>query len=379
MKLAVPDYILSIAPYKPGKPLEELQRETGIGQPVKLASNENPFGPSPLAVSAIRQALATLHRYPDGAVHDLVLALSRRLQVPAEAIVCGNGSDDIIGMLTRAFLCPGDEAILAQPSFLMYEIQVRCAGATPVCVPLCDFSLDLDAMLDRIGPKTRMVFICNPNNPTGTTVTHNALKAFLDAISPEVVVVVDEAYMEFVQDAHCARSLAFFHPERPLVTLRTFSKAYGLAGLRVGYGVMPPAIADVLHRVRQPFTVSLPAQAGALAALEDSAFLEKSIALVHGQLDVLYAALDDLGLAYVPTQANFFLIEVGHADAVFEALLQKGVIVRSMRAYGLSGHIRINVGLPEENRRFIEALGSVMGSREQEMMNDESGIVNRES
>lgn len=290
-------------------------------------------------------------------------ALSGRLQVPAQAIVCGNGSDDIIGMLARAFLSPGDEAILAQPSFLMYEIQVRCSGATPVLVPLRDFTVDLEAMMDRIGPKTRLVFICNPNNPTGTTVTHQALEAFLEAISPEVVVVVDEAYMEFVNDGHCAKSLAFYHLQRPLVTLRTFSKAYGLAGLRVGYAVMPPLIADVLHRVRQPFTVSLPAQAGALAALEDHAFLEKTLALVHGQLEVLYAAMEHLGLSYVPTQANFFLIDVGHADAVFEALLQKGVIVRSMSGYGLPGHIRVNVGLPAENRRFVEALESVMGSR----------------
>lgn len=361
MKLSVPDYILSITPYPPGKPVEELQRETGIERTVKLASNENPLGPSPLAVKAIQEAVGRVHRYPDGGGYDLVQRLSTHLQVDPQCIVLGNGSDDMISMLTRAFLQKGDEAIAGTPSFLMYEIMVRSAGATLIQAPLKALAIDLEGFLKKITPKTRMVFICNPNNPTGMAINRKAFEDFLREVPPNVVVVMDEAYIEFAREPSVARGMDYFGGDFPLVELRTFSKAYGLAGLRVGYGVMSKEIAGIIHRVRQPFNVNLLAQLGAVAALEDEAFLKKTVRLTHDGLDFLYKELDKLGIAYFPTQTNFFLINLKKdADAVFQDLLKHGIIVRSMSSYDYPTYIRVNVGLPEENRLFIEALKEVL-------------------
>jgi histidinol-phosphate aminotransferase len=260
-------------------------------------------------------------------------------------------------MLACALLRPGDEAVLPRPSFLMYEIMVRSAGAIPVSVPLTTLAIDLDDMQERITSKTRMVFLCNPNNPTGSIVSKKDFENFLEKIPPEVVVVVDEAYIEFVRNQNCARSTEYLDNARPLVTLRTFSKAYGLAGLRIGYGIMPKEIAGLLNRVRQPFNANSLAQVGAIAALEDKAFLAKVTTLVHEGLDYLYDALDRLGVNYFPTQTNFFLIDVAKdADEIFESMLRQGVIVRSMTSYGYPRYIRINVGLHKENVRFIRAL-----------------------
>ncbi len=361
MDIKVPEYILGITPYATGKPIEELARETGAARIIKLASNENPLGPSPLAMDAIRAALDGVHRYPDGGAHDLVQKLSGHLSVDPASIVIGNGSDDLIGMLTRAFLTAGDEAIMADPSFLMYDIMIRSAGAVPVHVPLKALSLDLEGFLGKVTEKTRMVFVCNPNNPTGTVVSKQEFEHFLDALPPAVVVVLDEAYVEFVRDPDSPDAMAYFDPERPLVVLRTFSKAYGLAGLRIGYGVMPGALSDLIHRVRQPFNANMLGQLAAAAALDDTAFLEKTVQMTHDGLDDLYASLDRMGVHYYPTQTNFFLIDVGRdADAVYRALLEKGIIVRSMTAYGYPTCIRVNVGLPEENAYFIQALTSVL-------------------
>ena len=361
MKLSVPEYILSIKAYPPGKPVEELQRETGIKRTVKLASNENPLGPSPLAVKAIQAAVERIHRYPDGGGFDLVDRLSTHLQVDPQCIVLGNGSDDMITMLTRAFLQKGDEAIAGTPSFLMYDIMVRSAGATLVQVPLRDLAIDLEGFLEKITSNTRMVFICNPNNPTGMAVDRKAFEAFIQKVPPYVVVVMDEAYIEFVRDPSAAHGMDYFGNDFPLVELRTFSKAYGLAGLRVGYGVMPKEIANVIHRVRQPFNVNLLAQSGAVAALEDEAFLKKTVQLTHDGLDYLYGELNKLGLDYFPSQTNFFLIDLKKdADVAFQELLRYGIIVRSMSAYDYPTYIRVNVGLPEENRLFIEALEKVL-------------------
>lgn len=362
--LRVPSHIQKIEPYTPGKPLEELEREYGITDSVKLASNENPIGPSPLAVEAIRRAAAGLHRYPDGAAHDLTAALSDHLGVAKACILLGNGSDEIIGLLTRALLEPGDEAIIPCPSFLMYDIMVRAAGATPIFVPLTDLEIDLEAILARVTEKTRMVFLCNPNNPTGTTLTREAMTRFLDRVPPNLAVVVDEAYMEFVRDPDWASGIEFPLRDPAVVTLRTFSKAYGLAGLRIGYGVMDREIAELLNRIRPPFNSSSLAQAGAEAALRDRAFLEKTIATVHMGLDFLYDALSREGIRYFPSQANFFLIDVGQsADTVFDRMLREGIIVRSMSAYGYPEYIRINAGLAEENRRFVRALVKVLTPR----------------
>ena len=361
MIVKIPEYIQSIEPYKPGKPVEELAREYGIQHAIKLASNENPLGPSPMAVQAISLALSNLHRYPDGRGHDLTGKLSCRLGFSPDHFVLGNGSDDLIGMLTRALLQPGDEAIIPKPSFLMYEIDVRSAGAIPVHVPLRSLAICAKDILERVTSRTRMIFICNPNNPTGTVMSHNDFKSFIEALPLGIVVVVDEAYMEFVRDPDCVNSMEFIHGDRPVVALRTFSKAYGLAGLRIGYGIMAPELAGILHRIRQPFNASLLAQVGAIAALEDEAFLNKTIQAVHEGLNYLYVELDRIGIRYFPTQANFFLIDAGrNADMVFENMLRKGVIVRSMSSYGYPEYIRVNTGLPEENKRLIQALEQVL-------------------
>ncbi|GBC59522.1 histidinol-phosphate transaminase [Desulfonema ishimotonii] len=325
MNLSVPDYIAAIKPYVPGKPLEELEREYGITDSVKLASNENPLGPSPMAVAAIREAINTLHRYPDGSAFHLVRKLAAHLGVLPENIVLGNGSDEIIGMLAQVFLRPGDEVIIPRPSFLMYDISVQCTGATGVYLPLRDLGIDPEDIRQAITPRTRMIFICNPNNPTGTIITQEAFDRLLNDIPPGIIVVVDEAYIEFVRDARCLHSTGCAVSDRPVVTLRTFSKAYGLAGLRVGYGITTAEIANLLNRVRMPFNTSIPAQAGACAALEDTAFLEKTIRTVHEGIDFLYAALDDMGVRYFPTQSNFFLIDVKRdAGEVFEHMLREG-------------------------------------------------------
>jgi histidinol-phosphate aminotransferase len=357
MKLSIPDYILSIKPYAPGKPLEELEREYGIGDSIKLASNENPIGPSPMAVAAIKESVDKLNRYPDGSGHDLIRKISNHIGFSPQQIVLGNGSDEIIGMLAVAMLQPGDEVILPVPSFLMYEIMVRGAGATPVFVPLISLSIDLEEIEEKMTSKTRMIFLCNPNNPTGTVISKKDFENFLYEIQPEVIVVVDEAYIEFIRDQNCVKSFEYMDDKRPLVTLRTFSKVYGLAGLRIGYGVMPTEIANILNRIRLPFNTNLLAQAGAGAALDDKIFLEKVISLVHEGLDFLHDALDGLGIRYFPSQTNFFLIDVRKdADEVYESMLRQGVIVRSMKSYGYPNYIRINVGLHEENVRFLKAI-----------------------
>ena len=361
MKLCVPDYILSLKPYVAGKPLEELEREYGITNAIKLASNENPLGPSPKAMKAIRQAVADLHRYPNGGSYHLHESISKRFDVKSENIVLGNGSDDIIAMLARVLLQPGDEAVLPRPSFLFYEIMIRCSGAVPVEVPLKGTSINLDGMLECISPKTRLVFITNPHNPTGSLISKKALDNFVTALPADVVLVLDEAYIEFVRDQDCPNSIDYLDSGKIVVGLRTFSKAYGLAGLRIGFGLMPSSIADILNRVRQPFNVNSLAQDAAIAALEDESFLEETVKLVSDELDFIYAALDDLGMEYFKSQANFLLIKVGKdANEVFEDLLKQGVIVRSMTSYGYPDCIRVNVGLHDENVRFLEALGKVV-------------------
>ena len=361
MKITIPDYISNIAPYVPGKPIETLEREYGIAGSIKLASNENPLGPSPAALAALTAALGKLHRYPDGAGYVLLNRLAEHIGVAPTQIVLGNGSDDILGMLALTLLTPGDEAIMPTSSFLMYTIVTQAAGAVPVKVPLKDLAIDLEAMLTAVGPRTRLIFVCNPNNPTGTMITQDALAAFIDALPERIVVVIDEAYIDFVRDPACADGLTFLKNRRPVVTLRTFSKAYGLAGLRVGYGVMPTELAEYLNRIRMPFNVNSLAQAAATAALGDTAFYQKTITTVHRGLDFFGDQLSKRSMRYFPTQANFFLIDVGRdARDVFEAMLRRGVIVRAMTEYGYPRYIRINVGLPEENQRFLDALDDVL-------------------
>lgn len=360
MSLTVPEHIRSLKAYIPGKPIEALEREYGIRDSIKLASNENPLGPSPLAMDAIRSGLDNMHRYPDDGGHELIHRLATQLSLNPEAIVLGNGSDEVLTMLARAFLRPGDLAIIPQPSFLMYELVVRWAGAECRFVPLRNMTIDLEAMLAQVTDDCRMVFLCNPNNPTGTVVSRKAFEKFLERIPSDLVVVVDEAYGEFVRSDDCPRGIEYIGGNRAVVTLRTFSKIYGLAGLRIGYGLMAPDIAAILHRVRIPFNVSIPAQAGAAAALDDTEFIDKTQRLIRDGLDYLTRAMDDLGFRYFPTQANFFLIDVvTSADDIYEQLLRQGVIVRSMSAYGYPQYIRVNVGLPEENERLVQSLAKI--------------------
>jgi histidinol-phosphate aminotransferase len=364
MTFKAPDHILSIPAYVPGKPVEELERERGIRDSIKLASNENPLGPSPRALQALARSIAGVHRYPDSAGFELTRALGRRLGLEPSHIILGNGSDDIIGMLATAFLRPGDDVVMPQPSFQMYEIVTLAAAARPVMVPLRALRTDLDAMAERVTARTRMIFVNTPHNPTGSLVTRAELDRFLGRLPDGVPVVLDEAYIEFVRDPAGPDSRDYVRAGRPVVGLRTFSKAYGLAGLRVGYGLMHPDTASVLNRVRQPFNVNLPAQVAALAALEDADFLAETLQVVHAGVDYLQAELDRMGLECTPSQSNFLMFRVpGEARAVFDRLLDRGVIVRPLGGYGYPDRLRVSVGRPEENRRFVEALREVLGVR----------------
>jgi histidinol-phosphate aminotransferase len=365
MNLKIPDYVNKIAPYVAGKPIAEVEREYGIKNSVKLASNENPLGPSPKAMAAIINAAANVHRYPDEPSYELLKRLAAQWEVMPEQIIVGNGSDEILGFLSRALLQPGDEVIVPTPSFLMYTIVAQTAGAHHVTVPLKDMGIDLQGVLAGVTSKTRLIFICNPNNPTGSIVRHDEFSQFLNELPSDIVVVMDEAYAEFIRDAQCAKGISYLENDTPVVAMRTFSKAYGLAGLRVGYGVMPVDLAAVLNKVRMPFNVNSLAHAAALAALDDTAFLHQTVELTHQSLDLLYGELEKRQIRYFPTQANFFLIDVAQdANQVFKAMLAQGVIVRSMAGYGFPEYIRINIGLPDENETFLAVLDKVLGTAE---------------
>lgn len=357
----VPPEIQALVPYKPGKPIEELERELGISGAIKLASNENPLGPSPKAVEAMVQALAGLHRYPDGAGFELRRALAKRYGLAREQIVLGNGSNEIIELLCRAFLRPGDLALAASPSFLMYSKLVQVAGGHLKEVPLKAFRLDLAALAAAIEPRTRLVFVNNPDNPAGTAFSAEEFKQFLTQVPSGVIVVLDEAYIEFASDPDVAQGPDFLDHQVPVVVMRTFSKAYGLAGLRVGFGLGPVEVMDILHRVRQPFNTSILAQAAGTAALADEEFLQKTLETTWQGLKDLYACFADLGLEYVPSQANFVLVKIGpQASQVADDLLKRGIIVRKMSSYGLPEHLRISAGLPQENRRFMDGLKAIL-------------------
>jgi len=358
----VPEWIQGLAAYPPGMPLEELEREYGLTGSIKLASNENPFGPSPRALAAIAQALPSLHRYPDGSGYYLRRALAERLGVPADGIILGNGSNEIIELASRAFLRPGDEAVMADQAFVIYQMVVQAAGALPRPVPLKRSTHDLDAIAAAIGPATKLVFLANPNNPTGTIYKRDEWEDFLASVPPAVLVVADDAYADYVEDPDYPDALAYQRRDRLLLTLRTFSKIYGLAGLRIGYGVGPLPLIEVLNRVRQPFNVNALAQVAALAALEDAEHVARTRANNREGLAFLAEACRRLGRPYVPSWANFLLIDVGDGARVYEALLRKGVIVRPMDVYGMPHHLRVTVGLPEENRRLVASLGEVLAA-----------------
>ncbi len=360
----VPDYIRAIAPYVGGKPIAEVAREFGLDEAkiIKLASNENPLGMPPSARAAMTRAFDEVGRYPDANGHDLKLVLSRKWNVPMDWITLGNGSNDILVLAAHAFLQPGAAAVYAQYSFVVYALATQEVGGRSIVVPAtAGFGHDLDAMLAAITPDTHLVYLANPNNPTGTYLSGAELDAFLAAVPPHVVVVLDEAYNEYLAPELKTDSIAWVRKYPNLIVSRTMSKAYGLAGLRIGYGVAQPHLTDVLNRIRQPFNVNLLAQAAAIAALGDEEFLAKSHALNRDGLLQLCSAFDALGLPYVKPFGNFVLVKVGDAAAVNLALLKRGIIVRPVANYGLPEWLRISVGLPQENAAFIDAFKAVLG------------------
>ena len=353
-----PAHVRSISRYVPGKPTEEVARELGLDAAtiVKLASNENPRGPGPRVRAAIADAVAELPRYPDSNGFLLKEALSRRLAVAPEQIVLGNGSNDVLELVTLAFLQPGDEAVYAQHAFIVYPLATQARGARGIEVPARDFGHDLAAMRAAITSRTRIVFVANPNNPTGTWIAPPDLLSFVASVPRDVIVVLDEAYNEYLKPAQRAKSVEWIARHPNLVVSRTFSKAYGLASLRVGYGVMHADVADFLNRVRQPFNVNSIAQAAALAALDDDAYVEESRELNDAGHAQLVAGLAKLGLRHVPSHGNFLLVEVGNGLRINGELLKHGVIVRPVGNYGLPEWLRVTIGLPHENARFLDAL-----------------------
>lgn len=369
LDLAVPG-IRALKPYQPGKPISELEREFGVRDIIKLASNENPLGPPASAIRAITECMGDLALYPDGNGFELKQALARRHDVKAASITLGNGSNDVLVLLAEAFLAPGLEAVFSRYAFAAYPIAVQCTGATARVSPTLgdDSSMplghDLDAMRELINAKTRLVFIANPNNPTGTWLPSADLQSFIASVPEHVVVVIDEAYWDYVSEAHYPDATRWLEKFPNLVVTRTFSKAFGLAGLRIGYGVSSAEIADLLNRVRQPFNTNIPAQVAALAALADADYILQSIKENRSGLRQLKKGLAESGIATLPSVCNFVLADMGRpAGEIFKALLQAGIIVRPVDNYGLPNHLRISVGLEEQNKRLLSALEDIVAKR----------------
>ncbi len=357
MSIRVHPDIAKLVPYSPGKPLDELERELGIRGAVKLASNENPLGPSPRALAALDEGKKTLHLYPDGGAHYLTRALADRWKVSGDQLVVGNGSDEIISLLVKAFVTTGEEVVMADHTFVMYKLAVTAGHGVCVEVPLKDWRHDLPAMAQAVTGRTRLLFVCNPNNPTGTMVTHAEVREFMAAVPDDVIVVFDEAYYEYVRDPDYPDTIDYVRQNRPVVALRTFSKIYGLAGLRVGYGITTPEIVEYLHRVRNPFNANTLAQFAARAALGDEKHVAASRANNEAEMASVAGGLRALGLAPLPSQANFLYFDA-HRDGgeVFNGLLREGIIVRHV----CGSMLRVTLGRPEENRRFLKALSNVM-------------------
>ncbi len=353
-----PGYIRAIAPYQPGKPISELAREFNLDPDsiIKLASNENPLGVSPLAMQAMQLAIADLARYPDGNGFELKQAIVRTFGVAMPQVVLGNGSNDVLDMAARAFLAPGVEAIYSQHAFAVYPIATQTIGAKGVAVPARNFGHDLDAMLKAVTAQTRMIFIANPNNPTGTLLRGEELLRFLRAVPASVIVVLDEAYNEYLEPGLKTDSIGWLAQFPNLVVTRTFSKAYGLAGLRVGYALGHEAVIDLMNRVRQPFNVNSISLAAAAAALDDREFVRRSYELNATGMRQITQGLAKLGLDYIPSFGNFLSFKAGDAAKVFQQLLRRGVIVRPVAGYGMPGYLRVSTGLESENQRFLDAL-----------------------
>lgn len=360
MKQFVSEQIRNLVPYSPGKPLEELERELGIQGAVKLASNENPLGPSPRALEALQGALSRMHRYPDGGGYYLKQALAAHWKVSPEEILLGNGSNEVIELLVRTFLNPGDEAVSSENTFSVYRLIVTAARGMYRTVPMREgVAYDLEKILKTITFRTRLVFLANPNNPTGTLIPPEEIAWFMERVPDHVLVVFDEAYGEYVPDAVRPDTLQYLRAGRPVALLRTFSKIYGLAGLRIGYGLLRSDLVGLANRVRQPFNTNALAQVAARAALEDQAHVARSLRNNEEGKRFLYRAFVRLGIRYVPTYANFIYFQApegweGHA--LFQALLRRGVIIRHIQG----PHLRVTIGTPQECRRFVETLEQVL-------------------
>src|SRR5512142_507688 len=357
-----PPYIRAIAAYQPGKPISELERELGISGIVKLASNENPLGASPAAVAAMHEAIKTIALYPDGNGFELKEALSRRYGVPHAHIVLGNGSNDMLELAARAFLTVGDKAVYSAHAFAVYPLAIQAVGATGIRVPAINFGHDLSAMLKAaIEHRAKLVFIANPNNPTGTFLSAADLREFMRALPPEVLVVLDEAYNEYLPEECRYDSVPWLKDFPNLIISRTFSKAYGLAGLRVGYALAHEQVTDMLNRVRQPFNVNSVAQAAAVAALRDVSFVKKTFELNQRGMVQITDGLTRLGLEYIPSFGNFVAFRIGNATAMYRRLLELGVIVRPIANYDMADWLRVSIGLESENAKFLAALERGIG------------------
>ena len=353
-----PAHVRTLLAYQPGKPIEELAREFGLAvhDIVKLASNENPLGSSPRALLAIDQALPEMARYPDGNGYVLKSALSRKFAVQPTQIVLGNGSNDVLDLAARTFLHSGASAVYAQHAFAVYPLVAQAAGARGICVPAKEYGHDLEAMLAAMAPDTRLVFIANPNNPTGTLLSNEALLFFLRRVPPQVLVVLDEAYGEYLPENLRSKSMDWLAEFPNLLVTKTFSKAYGLAGLRIGYALAHPDVAELMNRVRQPFNVSSLGLVAATAALDDDDFIARGYAANRLGMAQLTQGLRHLGIEFIPSEANFLACRIGNASMVYQRLLAQGVIVRPIAAYGMPEFLRVSVGLAAENERFLQAL-----------------------
>ena len=357
----VSEGVKQITPYIPGKPIEDLEKEYGIRGAIKMASNENPLGPSPKAIEAMRTCLSTVHRYPDANCLLLKEQLSIKLNIPQDCIIPSNGSNEILELVSKVFLRPGHEVIIPEPTFSLYAKFTQVMDGNPVRVPLKNFRIDLGAVVKKISPRTKIIFINNPNNPTGTIVDKAAFEGFLNQVPENIIIVLDEAYGEFVETLDFPQGKNYVDTQLWVITLRTFSKIYGLAGLRIGYGLAPPALAHYLNKVRQPFNVNSLAQVAAIAALDDTEHYENTFRLVFDGREYLYRHLDEIGAPYIPSQSNFVMINLGEKCArVYDSLLRMGVIVRPLASFGFSEYIRVSIGTPEENQRFIEALNKAL-------------------
>jgi histidinol-phosphate aminotransferase len=353
--------ILEIESYIPGKSIEEVQKEFGAKRWVKLASNENLLGPSPKAVSAVRKELPNIYLYPEGPCTVLRQALAKRFSLPEGMVVISNGADNLILMIASAFVNEGDEVVMADPTFSVYTNVTQIMGGKPVKVKLKDFTHDLDTMLRKVTRKTKLVFVCNPNNPTGTTISLESFNYFLSQLPKRVIVILDEAYGDFVEDAFYPDGLDYIREKRQVIVLRTFSKVYGLAGLRIGFALGREDLVDCLYQVRDPFPVHRLAQVAAVAALNDEDHAIRSIQLVYQGKRYLYKELDWIGLSYVPSQANFIFIDFEKdSEGIFQALLKEGIIVRPGKIWGYPTFARVTIGRMEDNQRFIKALKKII-------------------